>query len=488
MSWTFYNSENNSWNYIKCDYDLIISDMATAFGNSVLVSQSFGNPFTIAVLTDIINGDYSSLPTTTYSFPGGSSQESWLDYLHRQTGGLVGFRNKMLQIPFKTVGAFSPSNIIGAGAVPNNLTMFVQLYTTAFSAGSLNLNITIPPFITSAPTRQRTFQPPESGVLFSTSFFSDASLIAQDTGLDHSANVYWAQQIQDVSFSDTANKGITVITVQTISNETVGFTKYLGAHTLEFTNWDFSANDPSGEGNAVGVGYDGKNTIKSYDLEDSSANWDLSATMMVGIPTNLAHGSTTNVLFPVAIQSSTEPSYNVINHTDNSNTSFIDLYAVLGKPNLVNVKNAYDENLTAIDVSYVNFRSVNSASIIYVGPGIPNTLPFFNFYSDASGLVELYPPSGDVDTSLNRLVLVKNRPYTFKRIATDNDHPFIITNNALGIQPTQGTITTNSINDNGNKLISDESTLIINYTFSLNDTLTWYCTSHHNMNGTFDVI
>ena len=216
------------------------------------------------------------------------------------------------------------------------------------------------------PTYQtiiRTFEPPEKGILFSTRFYSDASLnptndqIRFDPSnvISGATSQYWYNKVVDLSnaskFADPENdKGITVVTVQIVS--TSEFTDYLGAYTLQFSNWDFSANDPT---DPSGVGTNGVNIFKKTDAVD----WDPSAQMLVGIPIDYIQGTSdlSLVNFPVAITSSNDPAFNTLSHTNASTTSFIDLYTVFGKPILENVLNAYDQDLNQIsstDISWVS--------------------------------------------------------------------------------------------------------------------------------------
>ena len=223
---------------------------------------------------------------------------------------------------------------------------------------------------TQTPYQQRTFSPPSKGIKFTAAFYTPTDL-SENTYLfsDTSSNselisLYWYNKTLDVSFSKTEDIGITVITVQTISAET--FPHYLGAHTIQFSNWDFSANSPE---NLSGVGTNGQNIFKSH----SSNKWDPSATMLVGIPTNYSNNydivDISHVAFPVAITTSEEPSFNAISYTQD--ISFIDLYAVLGRPKIENII-AYNENLVQItsDLSWVTIsgEAASSASMIHTNP------------------------------------------------------------------------------------------------------------------------
>ena len=241
-------------------------------------------------------------------------------------------------------------------------TINVDLYTTILgwisgTTPETNLKFVQDFKITAQTRQQRFFEYPSNGIKFSTSFYSDASLNPTNDNLirfdisdyvSDTTSSYWYDKVVDLSnnhkFTNSEDKGITVVTVQTISNET--FNKYLGAYTLQFSNWDFSANDPS---DLSGVGTNGENIFnKTHDKK-----WDLSTQMLVGIPTNYIKHQPNLVNFPVAITQS-DNNMNALRQTDASNTSFIDLYAVFGKPILEKVLNAYDQslNLISTDISF----------------------------------------------------------------------------------------------------------------------------------------
>ena len=337
-------------------------------------------------------------------------------------------------------------------------------------------------------TQTRTLIPPSLGtIMFSTTFFSDASLNAETTGLDASQNTYWVTQVQGANWQNPDNSGVTLITIQNPGQQ-------FGAHTLQFINWDFSANNPS---SSQPIGLNGINIFNS----DASDRWDMSTNMIVGIPQKLL--SNNQVLLPVAIKDSSN-GLNVIAETNNNNAvpNYQDLYAVLGNPLLTNVVNAYDVNLTKIPEADVNFRSSvpgygSSASTIYVDKGWSQSSltdkPPFWFYGDAFQNYKL-------DPSIN---LVVGQTYTFKR-TTDasnnpgqNPHPFYISNN-IQSEPSSNLVTLTpssgynptSISSTPIGITGNESfTLKIKDTFTSSDQLFWYCTNHSTlMLGEFEVI
>jgi len=292
-------------------------------------------------------------------------------------GNTSGYSNLNADM-YRVLGDFTGSTGSSDGEITiADVTYFMQ----NFAGNTIGYPLVGQSIIISAqgPTRQqRTFPDPPIGIKFTAAYYTPTDLIENTYSFDISNTIsseisqYWHQKTQDVSFSKPEDKGITVITVQTISNE--NFTNYLGAHTLQFSNWDFSANNPE---DPSGVGTNGKNIFKSYNnISDSSANWDPSATMLVGIPTNYSNNydivDISHVAFPVAITTSHDPPYNVISYTQDNSASFIDLYAVLGRPKIENVI-AYNENLVQIsdtDLSWVTIsgEAASSASIIHTNP------------------------------------------------------------------------------------------------------------------------
>ena len=210
--------------------------------------------------------------------------------------------------------------------------------------------------------QQRTFNQPTRGVKFHTSFYRDTSL--SEIRFDASDNISTdvstklSADISNALWSNEADKGVTVVSVQTISNE--DFTKYLGAYTLQFSNWDFSANLPLDNYSALDnsnriapVGINGKNIFKKTETD---LLWDGSANMMVGIPTDYIQDDSSMVHFPVAISDSYN-NMNALNHTIDASNEFIDLYSILGRPKLEEIVIAYDQTLDAIAIGDLSFET-----------------------------------------------------------------------------------------------------------------------------------
>jgi len=238
----------------------------------------------------------------------------------------------------------------------SNPGLYTGIAGDIYNMATIGTGSALTTFILTQSRQQRTFDHPTKGIKFSTRFYSDASLAFNEIRFDSSDDIsdetskYWYDKVVDLSnnhkFTNSEDEGITVVTVQTISND--DFTDYLGAYTLQFSNWDFSANDPS---DLSGVGTNGVNIFN----KTAGIKWDISADMLVGIPTSYIQGSSdpSFVNFPVVITQS-DNNMNALSHTDATNTSFIDLYAVFGKPILGKVLNAYDQslNLISTDISF----------------------------------------------------------------------------------------------------------------------------------------
>ena len=89
-----------------------------------------------------------------------------------------------------------------------------------------------------------------NSVIFSTNFYSRTDLSNGDvptnlfdscgnTGLPETFDLgktFWLNELSGVSFSDPSNIGITIITMQNLTSQ------FMGTHSLEFLDWDLSAN------------------------------------------------------------------------------------------------------------------------------------------------------------------------------------------------------------------------------------------------------
>ena len=217
-------------------------------------------------------------------------------------------------------------------------------------------------------SNERLFIPPTQGIKFHTTFYRDISLL--NFRFDLSDNIKYMNDISNAEWSNQDNRGITIVSVQTVNNFTTlsSFNSHkLSAYTLQFNNWDFSANLPLSTNTAIGD--NGINIFNKASLSDNNTRWDPSSNMIVGIPTNyIQDGNDNKVNFPVAISSSdnnmnalnidisfSQGTYNSMDFSGN----YTDLYAILGKPNLVSILNAYDENLDLIQQIDISFERHN---------------------------------------------------------------------------------------------------------------------------------
>tara|TARA_Y100000816_G_scaffold98452_1_gene68567 strand:- start:3914 stop:5395 length:1482 start_codon:yes stop_codon:yes gene_type:complete len=119
------------------------------------------------------------------------------------------------------------------------------------SSGTEPTQITQPPTDTTSLLRRLPVPNDLSNsVIFSTNFYSETHLSNGDvptnlfdscgnTGLPqtfHLGKTFWLNELGRVSFSDPSNIGITIITMQNLTSE------FMGTHSLEFLDWDLSAN------------------------------------------------------------------------------------------------------------------------------------------------------------------------------------------------------------------------------------------------------
>ena len=140
---------------------------------------------------------------------------------------------------------------------------------------------------------------------------------------------------------------ITIITLQDPSNSTS-----IGAHTLQFVNWDLSANSNFNR-------FITNQTL--FKADDNSNRLVSNMQLMSGIPTlqSALTQDNSSVNIPIAIIDSSF-ALNTFSDTTDASDSFINYMIVLGSPILVNIGNAFTGNLTNIQTNKLNWRSLGS--------------------------------------------------------------------------------------------------------------------------------
>lgn len=238
-------------------------------------------------------------------------------------------------------------------------------------------------------------------IIFSSSFFSQKDLSNNNNifKLSTDEKDYWLDIVNNAKWNNNKSKGITIISVQ--NNSQTNF----GAHTLEFYNWDFSANNPT---DLSGIGKNGKNIFNAT----SSKKWDPSTNMIVGIPGNYID-ICNQIILPIGIKSS-ENSENTISNTEYEiSGNLIKLYSVLGAPIITNVVNIFNSNIKEIknNVQFVSHNKFYSSSsrffVMKLERGAKDEEhlePVWMFASDPS-FINILP--------INNLTFERNKFYTF---------------------------------------------------------------------------
>ena len=221
------------------------------------------------------------------------------------------------------------------------------------------------------PIEQRRLPVPEdlsNSVIFSTNFYSATDLSngsvpsnlfdsCGNTDISFTtARDFWLGEISNNHISEPSNNGITIITIQNLT------TNYnIGAHTLQFLNWDISSNKNFGE-----------NASNNEKMFKGDANNNLANTMQFisGIRTNpISTVDTVNLPLAIVSSNNTYNSFSTISGdsllNDLSN-QFLNYMIVLGRPILVNIANLYDNNslINIVDnkvndspINLINWRS-----------------------------------------------------------------------------------------------------------------------------------
>ena len=214
---------------------------------------------------------------------------------------------------------------------------------------------------------QRRLPVPEdlsNSVIFSTNFYSATDLSngigsvpsnlfdsCGNTDISFTtARDFWLGEISYNDYLDASNSGITIITIQNLTSDHT-----IGAHTLQFLNWDISSNKKFGE--------NASNNEKMF-TGDGSNNLANTMQFISGIRTIPKITGTDLVNLPLAIVSSNNNynSFSTISGDSLNDLSnqFLNYMIVLGRPILVNIANLYDNiSLTNIVNNKVNDSSTN---------------------------------------------------------------------------------------------------------------------------------
>jgi len=281
---------------------------------------------------------------------------------------------------------------------------------------------TFDPMSTSIPDTQTVRRLPiprdlSNSVIFTTNFYSFEDLsnnnvpynLYSSNGIDLSyqdVKQFWINKINDSSFNNNIDKGITIVSIQNLNSQK------LGAHTLEFINWDASANGQFSDFT------ENKNIFKV----DNSYNLTPSMELISGIR-NVYTISNEIVKIPLAIVDS---SFNkAFDTTIDSSDSFINEFILLGRPIVVNVKDIYDGSLNSIEISNVYWRSDYSAKYMSIDAS--------NVYSDDISNTILTQP----------IKLIKGIDYTIKNLISNDlsynsDISYSFDNNILRINEISG--------------------------------------------------
>jgi hypothetical protein len=135
-------------------------------------------------------------------------------------------------------------------------------------------------------------------------------------------------------------------------------------------------------------------------------------------------------------------------------------------------------NVVGNMISYYKTTSPSPAPeliSIYVDGGNFNR-PYYNFYADKNGTIKLIDLKLDIKKS-----------YKFERVNNVYSHPFYISD--LGYKKASTNAITIEGDGNYNYGITGSQSFILTFgnTFSNTDTLTYYCSAHNSMVGTFSL-
>lgn len=205
-------------------------------------------------------------------------------------------------------------------------------------------------------------------VIFTTNFYSKTDLSNGEVPsnlFDSCGNTdisfttardFWLGEISNNPISEPSNNGITIITIQNRTSD-----HKIGAHTLQFLNWDISSNKNFGE--------NASNNEKMF-TGDGSNNLANTMQFISGIRTYPKITETDLVNLPLAIVSSINVynSFSIISGDSLNDLSnqFLNYMIVLGRPILVNIANLYDNNtlINIVDnkvndspINLINWRS-----------------------------------------------------------------------------------------------------------------------------------
>ena len=228
---------------------------------------------------------------------------------------------------------------------------------------SYNLTYTYPPS-TDTPIDQRRLPVPNdlsNSVIFSTNFYSATDLSNGEVppNLFNSsgnpdisftlARDFWLNEISNNDyFTDPSNSGITIITIQNLTSDHT-----IGAHTLQFLNWDISSNKNFGE--------NASNNERMF-TGDGINNLANTMQFISGIRTLPISGDLVNLPLAIVNSNNTYNSFSTISGDSLNDLSnqFLNYMIVLGRPILVNIANLYDNiSLTNIVDYKVNDSSTN---------------------------------------------------------------------------------------------------------------------------------
>jgi hypothetical protein len=104
--------------------------------------------------------------------------------------------------------------------------------------------------------------------------------------------------------------------------------------------------------------------------------------------------------------------------------------------------------------------------------------PYFYFYTNEAKTIELHDSP----------ILNINYRYIFERITTNTDHPFYISDKGYQATSINVNITCDGSYNAGITNKNQSFTLSFKSEFSVDDTLSYYCTRHHDMINTFTVV
>ena len=303
---------------------------------------------------------------------------------------------------------------------PSYGALALQIYNLA--SGVIPAGVPIPnlPPPTDTTIQRRTLSIPRdlsNTVIFTTNFYSFEDLsndnvpnnLYSSNRIDISyedVKLFWINKINNSSFNNDIDKGITIVSIQNLNN------KKIGAHSLEFINWDASANGQ----------FSNYTNNKDIFKVDNSYNLTPSMELISGIR-NVYTISNEIVKIPLAIvDSSFNKTFDI---TIDSSDSFINEFILLGRPIVVNVKDIYDGSLNSIEISNVYWRSDYSAKYMSIDAS--------NVYSDDISNTILTQP----------IKLIKGIDYTIKNLISSDisynlDISYSFDNNILRINEISG--------------------------------------------------